>query len=77
MGNTREKRTVGNVFVDNPRMTCRNVNVFYGLKQAIFDVSLDIGENEVIALIGPIFGKSTHEQLGRLELTSNNQALRR
>ena len=41
-------------------MTCRNVNVFYGLKQAIFDVSLDIGENEVIALIGPSgCGKST------------------
>merc|ERR1712000_425974 len=33
---------------------------FYGEKQAIFDVSLDIGANEVIALIGPSgCGKST------------------
>jgi phosphate transport system ATP-binding protein len=54
------KKTVGNPFVDNPRMTCRHVDVYYGEKQAIFDVSLDIGENEVIALIGPSgCGKST------------------
>ena len=33
---------------------------FYGEKQAIFDVSLDVGENEVVALIGPSgCGKST------------------
>ena len=37
-----------------------NVNVFYGEKQAIFDTSLDIGRNQVIALIGPSgCGKST------------------
>jgi phosphate transport system ATP-binding protein len=36
------------------------VDVFYGEKQAIYDVSLDIGTNEVIALIGPSgCGKST------------------
>ncbi|MEZ5570018.1 MAG: phosphate ABC transporter ATP-binding protein PstB [Halioglobus sp.] len=41
-------------------MSARNVNVFYGDKQAILDVSLDIGENEVIAMIGPSgCGKST------------------
>jgi phosphate transport system ATP-binding protein len=41
-------------------MTCRGVNVFYGEKQAIFNVSLDIGQREVIALIGPSgCGKST------------------
>jgi phosphate transport system ATP-binding protein len=34
-------------------MTCRDVDVFYADKQAIFNVSLDIGKNEVIALIGP------------------------
>ena len=36
-------------------------NVFYaGAKQAIFDVSMDIGRNEVIAMIGPSgCGKST------------------
>ena len=55
-----KKKTVGNPFVERPRMTCRHVDVFYGEKQAIFNVSLDIGENEVIALIGPSgCGKST------------------
>ncbi|WP_234994961.1 phosphate ABC transporter ATP-binding protein PstB [Microbulbifer donghaiensis] len=38
----------------------RNVNVFYGEAQAIHDVSLDIGRNEVVAMIGPSgCGKST------------------
>ena len=52
--------TVGEIKVDNPRMTCRNVDVFYGEKQAIMDVSLDIGKNQVISMIGPSgCGKST------------------
>ncbi len=52
--------TVGEIYVDDPRMTCRNVNVFYGEKQAIFDVSLDIAKNQVISMIGPSgCGKST------------------
>ncbi len=52
--------TVGEIHVDDPRMTCRNVDVFYGEKQAIFDVSLDIGKNQVISMIGPSgCGKST------------------
>ena len=52
--------TVGKVTSKNARMTARNVDVFYGDKQAIFDVSLDIGANEVIAMIGPSgCGKST------------------
>ncbi|MBN1379552.1 MAG: phosphate ABC transporter ATP-binding protein [Gammaproteobacteria bacterium] len=52
--------TVGNIAAANPRMVTRNVDVFYGEKQAIFDVSLDIGTNEVIAMIGPSgCGKST------------------
>ena len=55
---TRE--TVGDVTVENPRMSCRNVNVYYGEKQAIKNVSLDIGRNEVVAMIGPSgCGKST------------------
>ena len=54
------RETVGEALIDNPRMTCRNVDVFYGDEQAIFDVSLDIGRNEVIAMIGPSgCGKST------------------
>jgi phosphate transport system ATP-binding protein len=52
--------TVGEIYVDDPRMTCRDVNVFYGQKQAIFDVNLDIAKNQVIAMIGPSgCGKST------------------
>ncbi|MES9962338.1 MAG: phosphate ABC transporter ATP-binding protein PstB [Candidatus Sedimenticola sp. 20ELBAFRAG] len=41
-------------------MTARNVNVYYGEKHAIKDVSLDIAKNEVISMIGPSgCGKST------------------
>jgi phosphate transport system ATP-binding protein len=58
--NRENRDTVGEITVDNPRMTCRNVDVWYGDKQAIKDVSLDIGRNEVIAMIGPSgCGKST------------------
>ncbi len=54
------ENTVGNVYVDNPRMTARSVDVFYGEKQAISDVNLDIGAGQVIAFIGPSgCGKST------------------
>lgn len=54
------KETVGTPTVDDPKMTTRNVDVFYGDKQAIYDVTLDIGNNEVIAMIGPSgCGKST------------------
>lgn len=58
---SRENReTVGEITIDNPRMTCREVNVWYGDKHAIKNVSLDIGRNEVIAMIGPSgCGKST------------------
>ena len=51
---------VGNVFVDNPRIKARDVNVFYGDKQAIDRVTLDIAEKQVISFIGPSgCGKST------------------
>ncbi len=54
------KETVGDVTVTDPKMCARNVDVFYGDNQAIYDVSLDIGNNEVIAMIGPSgCGKST------------------
>jgi phosphate transport system ATP-binding protein len=58
---SRENReTVGEITVDNPRMSCKKVNVYYGDKQAINGVSLDIGRNEVISMIGPSgCGKST------------------
>ncbi len=60
---SREKRhTVGEWELDasHSRIRCRDVNVYYGEKQAIRSASLDIGRNEVIAMIGPSgCGKST------------------
>ncbi len=54
------RETVGDPFVDNPPMSCRDVNVYYGNNHALHNVSLDIRNNEVIALIGPSgCGKST------------------
>ena len=42
------------------KIRARDVNVFYGEKQALFDVALDVPENAVTALIGPSgCGKST------------------
>jgi phosphate transport system ATP-binding protein len=53
-------QTTGDPFAHNAKMQMRDVNVFYGDKQAIFNVSLDIAENEVLAMIGPSgCGKST------------------
>lgn len=52
--------TIGQPLLANPKMSMRNVDVFYGKKQAIYDVSLDIGKNEVLSMIGPSgCGKST------------------
>ena len=52
--------TIGDIYVENPRMTARQVRVNYGDKTAIEDVSLDIGGSEVISFIGPSgCGKST------------------
>ena len=72
---SRENRkTVGDITVENPRMTCHAVNVYYGDKQAIKDVSLDIGRNEVVAMIGPSgCGKSTFIRcLNRMNDTIDN-----
>ncbi len=53
--------TVGKPFVDDPKMRSRHCDVFYGDQQAIFDLDLDIGRNEIIAMIGPSgCGKSTY-----------------
>jgi len=42
------------------KIRARKVSVFYGEKQALFDVDLDVGERRVTALIGPSgCGKST------------------
>ena len=43
-----------------PKMAARDVDLWYGAKQALFSVSLEIAEREVTALIGPSgCGKST------------------
>jgi len=43
-----------------PKMTARDVNVFYGQKQAIKNVSIDVTSENVTAFIGPSgCGKST------------------
>jgi phosphate transport system ATP-binding protein len=42
------------------KISAKNVDVFYGKKQALFNINLDIEENQVTALIGPSgCGKST------------------
>ena len=43
-----------------PTIVARDVNVYYGAKQALFDVSIDVPKNAVTAFIGPSgCGKST------------------
>lgn len=68
------RETVGDYTHPQPRMTARNVDVYYGDKHAIKDVSLDIGTNEVIAMIGPSgCGKSTFLRcLNRMNDTIDN-----
>jgi len=50
--------------IEGPRhakMRTRAVNLWYGDKQALFDVALDVNQHEVTALIGPSgCGKSTY-----------------
>ena len=66
--------TVGQAFLDNPKMKLRDVDVFYDDKQAINGISLDIGRNQVIAMIGPSgCGKSTFLRcLNRMNDTIEN-----
>jgi phosphate transport system ATP-binding protein len=53
-------RTVGDYTSAAAVMQARHLNVFYAENHAIQNVNLDIGRNEVIALIGPSgCGKST------------------
>jgi phosphate transport system ATP-binding protein len=55
-----ERTTVGQTAIEDPRMSCRNLAVYYDSKKAISNITLDIGRNEVIAMIGPSgCGKST------------------
>ena len=55
-----ETTTIRSV-VENPKITSKDVCVFYGDKQALFDVKLDIPRFAVTSLIGPSgCGKSTY-----------------
>lgn len=46
--------------MNNIKIEVKNLNFYYGSKQALFDISMDIPENKVTALIGPSgCGKST------------------
>ena len=54
-------QTIGDVHALDAAMITKNVNVHYGTKRALHGITLDIGRNEVIALIGPSgCGKSTY-----------------
>jgi phosphate transport system ATP-binding protein len=60
MAEREDRITVGEPLVDNARISARNVNVYYDDKHAIHDVSVDLAEHEVLAMIGPSgCGKST------------------
>ena len=57
---TPSGETVGEVRSDDPFIQSEHVDVFYGDIHAIKDVTLEIGRQQVIALIGPSgCGKST------------------
>src|SRR3546814_17832882 len=48
------------LFRSNPKMRAKRVSAFYGEKQALNDVSIDVGTDLVTAFIGPSgCGKST------------------
>ncbi len=54
------RATVGNIAVDDPIFSCRDVDVYYGAKHAIKKVGIDVGRKQVLAMIGPSgCGKST------------------
>lgn len=59
---------------EKAKIQIRNLNLFYGEKQALYDVNLDIGGNQVTALIGPSgCGKSTFLRcLNRMNDTIDN-----
>ena len=66
--------TVGEIHSPSARITVREVNVWYGEKLGIENVSIDIGSDEVLALVGPSgCGKSTFLRcLNRMNDTIDN-----
>lgn len=57
----KSRETVGQVRVDDPRIRCNDVNVYYGDgNHAVHSINVDIGKSEVFAMIGPSgCGKTT------------------
>lgn len=56
----KDLQTVGKAEAVDPKMKMKDVTVHYGQKQAIFNVDLELGKNQVVAFIGPSgCGKST------------------
>jgi len=55
------KRNGANMKNEKIKISTKNLNVFYGPKQALFDINLEVEEKKVTALIGPSgCGKSTY-----------------
>lgn len=69
-----DRQTVGAAAVENPRIRCTDINVHYGSKHAVRNVTLDIGQHEIMAMIGPSgCGKSTFLRcLNRMNDTIDN-----
>lgn len=56
----KDIQTIGNTKAADPKMVMTDVTVHYADKQAIYDVNIELGKNEVVAFIGPSgCGKST------------------
>ncbi|MCE2509482.1 MAG: phosphate ABC transporter ATP-binding protein [Alphaproteobacteria bacterium] len=70
----QDDETAAEITASPPKMSTRKLNVFYGDKQALTNVDLDILKNEVTALIGPSgCGKSTFLRcLNRMNDTIEN-----
>lgn len=59
-GPLKDHQTIGVYQAANPSITTKNLDVYYSGTQALFDVSLDLGRCEVLAMVGPSgCGKST------------------
>ena len=52
---------MGEVIIENPKISTRELNFYYGEHQALIDNNVDVAANRVTAIIGPSgCGKSTH-----------------
>jgi phosphate transport system ATP-binding protein len=60
MPTEEQARTAAPAVAENPVFSCRDVNVYYGGKQALKNVTIDVSRRQVLAMIGPSgCGKST------------------